>query len=169
MAQNADPYVIEKSKKELGQMEAILGAEQTINSLVNDIIDHYENYRAGVLTGKAMIVAYSRPIAMKIYKKILELRPGWTEKVGVVMTQGNNDPEEWREIIGNKAHKDELARKFKDNSSPMKIAIVVDMWLTGFDVPSLATMYVYKPMAGHNLMQAIPECARNTIAAATYL
>ena len=160
MAQNADPYVIEKSKKELGQMEAILGAEQTIESLVGDILDHYENYRAGILTGKAMIVAYSRPIAMKIYKRILELRPDWTEKVGVVMTQGNNDPEEWREIIGNKAHKDDLARKFKDNNSPMKIAIVVDMWLTGFDVPSLATMYVYKPMAGHNLMQAIARVNR---------
>lgn len=160
MAQNADPYVIEKSKKELGQMEAILGAEQTIESLVGDILDHYENYRAGILTGKAMIVAYSRPIAMKIYKRILELRPDWTEKVGVVMTQSNNDPEEWREIIGNKAHKDDLARKFKDNNSPMKIAIVVDMWLTGFDVPSLATMYVYKPMAGHNLMQAIARVNR---------
>ncbi len=160
MAQNADPYVIEKSKKELGQMEAILGAEQTINSLVNDILDHYENFRANLLTGKAMIVAYSRPIAMKIYKRILELRPAWTEKVGVVMTQGNNDPEEWRKIIGNKAHKDDMARKFKDNNSPMKIAIVVDMWLTGFDVPSLATMYVYKPMAGHNLMQAIARVNR---------
>ena len=119
MAESADPYVIEKSKKELGQMEAILGAEQTIRSLVDDILDHYENYRAHLLTGKAMIVAYSRPIAMKIYKRILELRPAWTEKVGVVMTQGNNDPEEWRQIIGNKAHKDELARKFKDNNSPM--------------------------------------------------
>ncbi len=160
MAESADPYVIEKSKKELGQMEAILGAEQTIRSLVDDILDHYENYRAHLLTGKAMIVAYSRPIAMKIYKRILELRPAWTEKVGVVMTQGNNDPEEWRQIIGNKAHKDELARKFKDNNSPMKIAIVVDMWLTGFDVPSLATMYVYKPMAGHNLMQAIARVNR---------
>ncbi len=160
MAQNADPYVIEKSKRELGQMEAILGAEQTINSLVDDILDHYENYRADLLTGKAMIVAYSRPIAMKIYKRILQLRPDWSEKVGVVMTQGNNDPEEWREIIGNKAHKEDLARKFKDNNSPMKIAIVVDMWLTGFDVPSLATMYVYKPMAGHNLMQAIARVNR---------
>lgn len=160
MAQNADPYVIEKSKKELGQMEAILGAEQTINSLVDDILDHYENFRENLLTGKAMIVAYSRPIAMKIYKRILKLRPGWSDKVGVVMTQGNNDPEEWREIIGNKAHKDDLARKFKDNSSPMKIAIVVDMWLTGFDVPSLATMYVYKPMSGHNLMQAIARVNR---------
>ena len=160
MAQNADPYVIEQSKKELGQMEAILGADPTIESLVNDILDHYENYRANLLTGKAMIVAYSRPIAMKIYKRILELRPAWTEKVGVVMTQGNNAPEEWRQIIGNKAHKEELARKFKDNGSPMKIAIVVDMWLTGFDVPSLATMYVYKPMAGHNLMQAIARVNR---------
>ena len=160
MALNTDPYVIEKSKKELGQMEAILGNDQTIASLVDDILDHYENYRANLLTGKAMIVAYSRPIAMKIYRRILELRPHWTEKVGVVMTQGNNDPEEWREIIGNKAHKEELARKFKDNDSPLKIAIVVDMWLTGFDVPSLATMYVYKPMSGHNLMQAIARVNR---------
>ena len=160
MAENADPYVIEKSKKELGQMEAILGADQTIRSLVDDILDHYENYRANILTGKAMIVAYSRPIAMKIYKRILELRPAWTEKVAVVMTQGNNDPEEWHEVIGNKAHKEDMARKFKDNDSPLKIAIVVDMWLTGFDVPSLATMYVYKPMAGHNLMQAIARVNR---------
>ena len=160
MAANADAEVIEKSKRQLGQMEAILGNDQTINSLVCDILDHYENNRENLLTGKAMIVAYSRPIAMKIYKKILELRPAWTEKVGVVMTSGNNDPEEWREIIGNKQHKDELAKKFKDNNSPMKIAIVVDMWLTGFDVPSLATMYVYKPMAGHNLMQAIARVNR---------
>ena len=160
MAQNADPEVIEKSKKELGRMEAILGADQTIASLVDDILDHYEHYRADLLTGKAMIVAYSRPIVMKIYRRILELRPNWTEKVAVVMTQGNNDPEEWRKIIGNKAYKEELARKFKDNDSPLKIAIVVDMWLTGFDVPSLATMYVYKPMAGHNLMQAIARVNR---------
>ncbi len=160
MAQNTDPYVIEKSKKELGQMEAILGNDQTIASLVDDILDHYENYRAHLLTGKAMIVAYSRTIAMKIYQRILQLRPDWTEKVAVVMTQGNNDPEEWRTVIGNKAHKEELARKFKDNNSPLKIAIVVDMWLTGFDVPSLATMYVYKPMSGHNLMQAIARVNR---------
>lgn len=160
MANNADEEVIEKSKKQLGQMEEILGNEQTINSLVCDILDHYENNREGLLTGKAMIVAYSRAIAMKIYKRILELRPGWTEKVGVVMTDNNKDPEEWKEIIGNKRHKDELAKKFKDNDSPMKIAIVVDMWLTGFDVPSLATMYVYKPMKGYNLMQAIARVNR---------
>lgn len=160
MAANADEEVIEKSKRELGQMEALLGNENTINSLVCDILNHYENNREDLLTGKAMIVAYSRPIAMKIYKRILELRPGWEEKVAVVMTSGNSDPEEWRQIIGNKHHKDELAKKFKDNNSPLKIAIVVDMWLTGFDVPSLATMYVYKPMSGHNLMQAIARVNR---------
>ena len=160
MAGNADEEVIEKSKRELGQMEAVLGNDNTINSLVCDILDHYENNRENLLTGKAMIVAYSRPIAMKIYKRILELRPAWTEKVAVVMTSGNNDPEEWRQVIGNKRYKDDLAKKFKDNSSPLKIAIVVDMWLTGFDVPSLSTMYVYKPMSGHNLMQAIARVNR---------
>lgn len=160
MASNADQEVVQKSKKQLGQMEEILGNEATINSLVCDILDHYENNRANLLTGKAMIVAYSRPIAMKIYRRILELRPTWTEKVGVVMTSDNKDPEEWKEVIGNKRYKDELAKKFKDNDSPMKIAIVVDMWLTGFDVPSLATMYVYKPMKGYNLMQAIARVNR---------
>ena len=160
MASNADPDVIERSKQQLGQMEAILGNDNTIDSLVHDILDHYEHYRENLLTGKAMIVAYSRPIAMKIYRRMLELRPEWREKVKVVMTSGNNDPEEWREVIGNKSYRNELATEFKDNDSPMKIAIVVDMWLTGFDVPSLATMYVYKPMNGHNLMQAIARVNR---------
>ena len=160
MSLNADSEVIEKSKHELGQMEAILGNDNTLDSLVHDILDHYENNREYLLTGKAMIVAYSRSIAMKIYKRILELRPNWEEKVAVVMTSGNNDPEEWRQIIGNKHYKNELAKKFKDNNSSLKIAIVVDMWLTGFDVPSLATMYIYKPMTGHNLMQAIARVNR---------
>lgn len=160
MAQNAEPEVIEKSKKQLGQMETILSDDDTINSLVCDILDHYENYRENLLTGKAMIVAYSRPIALKIYHRILELRPNWQDKIAVVMTSSNNDPEDWRAIIGNKSHKEDLARKFKDNNDSLKIAIVVDMWLTGFDVPSLATMYVYKPMEGHNLMQAIARVNR---------
>ena len=160
LEQQANKETIEKSKKMLGQMESVLGAESTINSLVDDIVEHYETNRANLLTGKAMIVAYSRPIVMKIYRRILEIRPDWKEKVGVVMTGGNNDPEDWKEIIGTKHHKEELARKFKDNDDPMKIAIVVDMWLTGFDVPSLATMYVYKPMHGYNLMQAIARVNR---------
>ena len=125
-----------------------------------DIIKHYEDNRQEILTGKALIVAYSRPIALSIYRKILELRPAWTEKIGVVMSSTNQDPEEWRAIIGNKRRRDEMAKKFKDNEDPLKIAIVVDMWLTGFDVPSLATMYFYKPMSGHNLMQAIARVNR---------
>ena len=160
MAAQADQGVIEQSKHELSRMEAILGNDATINTLVTDILDHNENNRENLLTGKAMIVAYSREIAMKIYHRILEIHPDWTEKVAVVMTSSNKDPEEWRDVIGNKAHKNELAKKFKDNNSPLKIAIVVDMWLTGFDVPSLATMYVYKPMSGYNLMQAIARVNR---------
>ena len=160
LEQQADAVTIEKSKKMLGRMESVLGADSTIDSLCTDIVTHYEKYRENLLTGKAMIVAYSRPIAMKIYRKILEMRPDWNEKVGVVMTGGNSDPEDWKEIIGTKKHKEEMARKFKDNNDAMKIAIVVDMWLTGFDVPSLATMYVYKPMHGYNLMQAIARVNR---------
>jgi type I restriction enzyme R subunit len=151
---------LEENKKEMSHMDALLGNDATINDLVNDIIKHYEDNRQYVCCGKAMIVGYSRPIAMKIYKRILELRPEWTEKVKVVMTSGNKDPEEWADIIGGKAHKKELAKKFKDENDEMKIAIVVDMWLTGFDVPSLATMYVYKPMKDHNLMQAIARVNR---------
>ena len=151
---------LEENKKEMSHMDALLGNDATINDLVNDIITHYEDHRQHICCGKAMLVAYSRPIAMKIYKRILELRPEWTEKVKVVMTSGNKDPEEWTDIIGGKAYKKELAKKFKDEDDPMKIAIVVDMWLTGFDVPSLATMYVYKPMKDHNLMQAIARVNR---------
>lgn len=160
MATQADEGLIEKSKRELSRMESVLGADSTLNSLVEDIIAHYENNRENLLTGKAMIVAYSRSIAMRIYKKILDLRPNWDKKVAVVMTSGNGDDEDWRDIIGNKSKRDELAKEFKDNDSQLKIAIVVDMWLTGFDVPSLATMYVYKPMVGHNLMQAIARVNR---------
>ncbi len=158
--EGAEQEQIEKSKRELSHIDAILGAPETIDSLCRDIINHYEENRQYELTGKAMIVAYSRPIALDIYHKILALRPEWTEKVKVVMTAGNKDPEGWNAIIGNKYYKRELAKKFKDNNDPLKIAIVVDMWLTGFDVPSLATMYVYKPMKGHNLMQAIARVNR---------
>lgn len=179
LAGNADPEVIEKSKRELGQLESVLGNDKTIASLVDDILEHYEEHREHLYTGKAMIVAYSRNIAMKIYERILELRPEWAgttsqvtigsklvtvpgddAKVAVVMTESNKDPEEWRPIVGNKTHRQELAVRFKDNESPLKIVIVVDMWLTGFDVPSLATMYVFKPMESHNLMQAIARVNR---------
>lgn len=114
-------------------MESILGGtELTIQALSVDIIKHYEENRQYELTEQSAIVAYSRAIGMKIYDKILQLRPEWIEKVGVVMT--DEDPEEWRCIIGNKRRRDELAKKFKDDNDPIEIAIVVDMWLTGFDV-----------------------------------
>ena len=151
---------IRKAKQEHSRLEVLLGEDATIDTLTRDIVHHYEDNRAQELTGKAMIVALTRPIAIKIYRKILELRPGWTEKVKVVMSGSNQDPENWQQVIGNEAYKKELARKFKDDDDPMKIAIVRDMWLTGFDVPSLATMYVYKPMSGHNLMQAIARVNR---------
>lgn len=151
---------IRQAKQEHSRLEVLLGEDATIDTLVKDIIQHYEQNRAQELTGKAMIVALTRSIAIKIYRKMLELRPQWTEKVKVVMSGSNQDPEDWQPIIGNEAYKKELARKFKDNDDEMKIAIVRDMWLTGFDVPSLATMYVYKPMSGHNLMQAIARVNR---------
>lgn len=158
--EGATEQQIEDSKRKMSHLEELLGAPETIDSLVDDILKHYEENRQQELTGKAMIVAYSRPIAIRIYQNILEKRPDWGEKVKCVMTASNNDPEEWHDIIGNKQYKKELAKKFKDDNDPLKIAIVVDMWLTGFDVPSLATMYVYKPMSGHNLMQAIARVNR---------
>lgn len=159
-ANEANEISVEKSKRDFAGLDAIFATPQVIDSLCRDIIDHYENYRSDVLTGKALIVAYSRPVAMKIYYHMLELRPEWKEKLGVVMTMGNQDPEEWFEVCGGKTHKKEMERRFKKEDDPLKIAIVVDMWLTGFDVPSLATMYVFKPMKGHNLMQAIARVNR---------
>lgn len=159
-AEEADEASVERSKHELGGMDAIFGTSETIEALCTDIVEHYEANRSDVLTGKAMIVAYSRPIAMKIYYKLMEMRPAWKEKVGVVMTMSNQDPEEWFDVCGGTTHKKDMERRFKSDDDSLKIAIVVDMWLTGFDVPSLATMYVFKPMKGHNLMQAIARVNR---------
>lgn len=158
--EEADEASVEKSKRDLGGLDALFDTPETIDSLCRDIVEHYEKNRADVLAGKALIVAYSRPIAMKIYYKIMELRPSWKDKVGVVMTMSNQDPEEWFEVCGGSRHKKEMERKFKNDDDPLKIAIVVDMWLTGFDVPSLSTMYVFKPMRGYNLMQAIARVNR---------
>lgn len=160
MAALTEPWIVEKSKRELGSLDQLLGNDQTLDALVNDIIDHYEKYRQNELAGKAMIVAYSRQIAVKLYRRILAMRNDWKDKIAVVMTGSNQDPEDWKKIVGGKAQKEERARLFKDPGSPLKIAIVVDMWLTGFDVPSLSTMYVFKLMTGHNLMQAIARVNR---------
>ena len=160
LAVEAEPNAIEQSKKQMSQMEVLLGAPETINSLTDDLINHYTDFRMHEVEGKAMIVAYSRNIAMKIYERILETKPEWKDKVKIVMTSNNKDPEAWSEIIGNKSYKKQLAGKFKDPQDEFKIAIVVDMWLTGFDVPSLDTMYIFKPMKDHTLMQAIARVNR---------
>lgn len=159
-AKVSNVYSIDQSKHDQATLDAILGADETIHSLCVDIVHHYEKNRANLLSGKALIVAYSRNCAIKIYKKLLELREEWTNKIAVVMTGNNQDPEEWHEIVGTDARRKELATQFKDENSELKIAIVVDMWLTGFDVPSLSTMYIFKPMRGHNLMQAIARVNR---------
>ena len=160
LALRAEEHDIQKSKKQLSKMEILLGDSDILNDVCTDIITHYEDNRQYELSGKAMIVAYSRDVAIKMYNKILELRPTWNKMVKVVMSSDNKDSPEYKKLIGTDSYKKELERKFKDDKDPMKIAIVVDMWLTGFDVPSLATMYIYKPMRGHNLMQAIARVNR---------
>lgn len=152
---------IEKSKSDLSGIQEILGAPDVLGAIADDIIAHYEE-RQYVLTGKAMIVCLDRTIAIKLYKTIIadDRRPEWKNKVKVVLSDSNKDDEEWHDIIGNKAYRDGLAIDFKNDDSEFKIAIVSDMWLTGFDVPSMATMYVLKPMKGHTLMQAIARVNR---------
>ena len=157
--EGASEEQINKAQNENSGIKGILCKDATINSLCDDILLHYEENRQQELTGKAMIVAYNKKAAVKIYRRLLELRPEWTEKVHIVASPGNQDDPEYHELINDRNNK-EYAKLFKDDESPMKIAIVVDMWLTGFDVPSLATMYVYKPMKGHNLMQAIARVNR---------
>ena len=150
---------INKARHENSGLREILCHQDTIASLCKDIVEHYEANRQYELTGKAIIVAYNKEAAVKIYRQILGMRPDWMEKLHVVASAANTDKEEWHDVIDAKRNK-EYAALFKDDESPMKIAIVVDMWLTGFDVPSLATMYVYKPMRDHNLMQAIARVNR---------
>lgn len=158
---------IEDAKQLNSGIRGILNKDKTIESLCNDIVTHYEENRQHVTCGKAMIVALDKQAAVKIYRQILSIRPSWKDMMHVVVSSSNKDNPEWADVIRPKKEDGkhywtdkEFATLFKDDNSPMKIAIVVDMWLTGFDVPSLATMYVYKPMRGHNLMQAIARVNR---------
>ena len=159
LAAQGSEIAIEKSKSDLSSIEAIIGSKERLGMLADDIIAHYED-RQYVLTGKAMIVCMTRRIAINLYKIILEKRPEWKNKIKIVLTSSNKDEEEWHDMIGNRAYRDQLMIEFKDEKSEFKIAVVVDMWLTGFDVPSMATMYIDKPMRGHNLMQAIARVNR---------
>ena len=157
--EGVEDYKIAESKKAMATMKQIIEDSDRLEMIVKDIIKHYEDIKTSV-ANKAMVVAYSRQSAFTMYKKFLELRPDWENKIHMVITSNNKDDEEMQKAIGSKKDKKQLEVDFKDMDSEFKIAIVVDMWLTGFDVPELGTMYVDKPMKAHNLMQAIARVNR---------
>ena len=155
----------EKLKTKWAQLEAVVGAEKRVNQIAEDIVDHFEQ-RLEALDGKAMIVCMSRRICIDLYRELTRLRPGWHDDaddkgtIKVVMTGSASDPPDWQPHIRNKARREELAKRFRDAGDPLQVVLVRDMWLTGFDAPSLHTMYVDKPMRGHGLMQAIARVNR---------
>ena len=155
----------EELKTRWAQLEAIVGAEKRLGLVAKDIAEHFED-RLEVLSGKAMIVCMSRRICVELYKELARLRPDWHHEdddkgtMKVVMTGSASDPPEWQMHIRNKTRRETLANRFRDSDDPFQIAIVRDMWLTGFDAPSLHTMYLDKPMRGHGLMQTIARVNR---------
>lgn len=150
---------IEKSKVEMSKIKVILEDDDLIDLLAKDIISHYEE-RKNFLNGKAMIVCATRIAAAKLYNRIIELKPSYKAKTILVVTESNKDTEEQRKLFGNSDYRKELGEEFKKDTSKYKIAIVVDMWLTGFDVPDLDVMYFIKRLKQHNLMQAIARVNR---------
>ena len=155
----------EKLKRKWSTVEALVGAEKRLKMVADDLVQHFES-RVEAMNGKAMIVCMSRRICVALYNEITALRPDWhsdDDKEGVVkivMTGSASDPQDWQDHVGNKARRDLLAKRAKDPNDPLKLVIVRDMWLTGFDAPSMHTMYVDKPMKGHGLMQAIARVNR---------
>jgi type I restriction enzyme R subunit len=155
----------EKAKTKWSKLEAIVGNKQRIKNLAKDILNHFEQ-RQNVFDGKAMIVAMSRRIAVELYNEIVELKPDWHNddlakgKIKVVMTAASSDGPEMAKHHTTKQQRRDLSDRFKDPNDPLKMVIVIDMWLTGFDVPCLHTMYIDKPMRGHTLMQAIARVNR---------
>ena len=154
-----EEYKITESKKAMATMKQIIEDPDRLEMIVRDSINHYEEIESSI-ANKAMIVAYSRTSAYTMYQKFLEIKPEWKNKINMIITSNNKDDEEMQKAIGSKKDKKQLEREFKDMDSEFKIAIVVDMWLTGFDVPGLGTMYIDKPMKAHNLMQAIARVNR---------
>ena len=155
----------EKLKTKWAQLEAVVGSERRLAIIARDIVEHFEN-RIEAMDGKAMVVCMSRRICIDLYRELGRLRPGWHHDeddkgcLKVVMTGAASDPPDWQRHIGNKARREALAVRFRDANDPLRIVLVRDMWLTGFDAPSLHTMYVDKPMRGHGLMQAIARVNR---------
>jgi len=155
----------ERLKRKWSTVEALVGAEKRLKMVAEDLVRHFED-RIAAMEGKAMIVCMSRRICVGLYDQIIALRPDWhsdDDKEGVikiVMTGSASDPQDWQPHVGNKARRDLLAKRAKDPNDPLKLVIVRDMWLTGFDAPSMHTMYIDKPMKGHGLMQAIARVNR---------
>jgi len=180
----ANEYQIEESKKATATMNAILGDPDRLLKLAEDFVQHYENRvnEGATVKGKAMFVCSSREIGYEFYKNVIALRPEWAEiriaeegavltdkdkreikpleRIKMIMTRGKDDPKEMYDLIGTKEHRKELDRQFKNEKSNFKIAIVVDMWLTGFDVPFLDSIYIDKPIQQHNLIQTISRVNR---------
>ncbi|HBS3494687.1 type I restriction endonuclease subunit R [Raoultella ornithinolytica] len=155
----------ERFKKKWSTVEALVGSDKRLALVAKDMVAHFED-RVAALDGKAMVVCMSRRICVKLYDEIVKLRPDWHSTddnagaVKIVMTGAASDPQEWQQHIGNKARRDLLAKRARDPKDPLKLVIVRDMWLTGFDAPCMHTMYVDKPMQGHGLMQAIARVNR---------
>ena len=155
----------ERLKTKWAQLEAVVGAENRVKQIAEDIVDHFEQ-RLEALEGKAMVVCMSRRICIDLYNELVRLRPDWPEdddakgSIKVVMTGSASDPPEWQHHVRNKPRREALANRFRDAADPFRVVLVRDMWLTGFDAPSLHTMYVDKPMRGHGLMQAIARVNR---------
>ena len=155
----------ERLKTRWAQLEAVVGAEKRVKQIAEDIVSHFET-RLEALEGKAMVVCMSRRICIALYRELVRLRPDWHDDddvrgaVKVVMTGSASDPLEWQPHVRNKARREALAQRFRDPGDPLRVVLVRDMWLTGFDAPSLHTMYVDKPMRGHGLMQAIARVNR---------
>ena len=155
----------ERLKTKWAQLEAVVGAENRLELVSEDIVRHFEQ-RLEALDGKAMVVCMSRRICIELYRELVKLRPGWHDeddgqgRLKVVMTGSASDPPDWQRHVRNKPRREVLANRFRDPGDPLRMVLVRDMWLTGFDAPSLHTMYVDKPMRGHGLMQAIARVNR---------
>lgn len=155
----------ERAKANWSSVERLVGASDRLEIVAEDIVKHFEN-RIEAMDGKAMVVCMSRKICVDLYDLIIKLRPKWHSEndtdgaIKVVMTGSASDPLEWQQHIGNKARRDTLAKRARDDKDPLKLVLVRDMWLTGFDAPSMHTMYIDKPMRGHGLMQAIARVNR---------
>lgn len=165
LLEDEDEPAAERVKQKWSTVETLVGSKKRLALVAADLVEHFEN-RLAALDGKGMIVCMSRRICVDLYEQIIKLRPDWHStddnagNIKIVMTGAASDPPEWQHYIGNKARRDLLAKRARDPEDPLRLVVVRDMWLTGFDAPSMHTMYIDKPMRGHGLMQAIARVNR---------